>query len=276
MPDSLTGQRHSKKKGGVNNKVHIPEFDGKTSNTEGAGEAFRQWSRSVSYYRDYYEDEYLMAQIIWALKGDAADVFDFACHHGKKHTKDLGEILEWMRHYYCGTLTFREQQNTIENMRQKSHESAANFLVRVSGAVDGPARDWKGVVSQHEIKALLSEVFINGVQEEFRHVLNSEMVRYGELTEEQMYNAVKRHEVYLGRTKCLGGGGTASTNLQKSTTSRAFSSSFKPRFQKTTAFVVAPVKETDSTPADAGPNTSEGSAPIADPTSGGPLWPLHS
>ena len=43
-------------------------------------------------------------------------------------------------------------------MRQKSHESATDFLVRVSGAVDGLARDWKGVVSQHEIKALLSEV----------------------------------------------------------------------------------------------------------------------
>ena len=207
--DSSTGQRHNKKKGGVNNKVHIPEFDGKTSNTEGVGEAFCRWSRSVSYYRDYYEDEYLMAQIIGAFKGDAADVFDFACHHGKKHTKDLGLILERMRHHYCGTLTFREQWNTIENMRQKSHESAADFLVRVSGAVDGLTRDWKGVVSQHEY--LLSEVFINGVQEEFRHILNFKMARYGELTEEQMYNAVKRHEVYLGRTKCLGGGTTSTT-----------------------------------------------------------------
>ena len=47
-----------------------------------------------------------MAQIIGALKGDAADVFDFACHHGKKHTKDLGLILERMWHHYCGTLTF--------------------------------------------------------------------------------------------------------------------------------------------------------------------------
>ena len=56
-------------------------------------------------------------------------------------------------------------------MRQKSHESAADFLVRVSGAVDGLARDWKGVVSQHKIKALLSEVFIIGVQEEFRMFL---------------------------------------------------------------------------------------------------------
>ena len=210
--------RCNKKKGGVNNKVNIPEFDSKTSNTEGAGEAFCLWSQSVSYYRDYYEDEYLMAQIIAALKDDAADVFDFACHHGKKHTKDLGLILERMQHHYCGTLTFREQLNTFENMRQKSHESAAGFLVRVSGAVDGLARDWKGVVSQHEIKALLSKVFINGVQEEFRHVLDSEMARYGELTEEQMYNAVKRHEVYLGRTKFLGGGATAPTTPSEGNT----------------------------------------------------------
>ena len=228
MSDSLMGWRHNKKKGGVNNKVHILEFDGKTRNTEGVGEAFRRWSRSISYYRDYYEDEYLMAQIIGALKGDAADVFDFACHHGKKHTKDLGLILEQMRHHYCGTLTFREQWNTVENMRQKSHELAANFLVRVSGAVDGLARDWKGVVSQHEIKALLSEVFIKGVQEEFRHILNSEMARYGELTEEQMYNALKRHEVYLGRTKCLGRAGTVPITPQKGATSRASNNSFKP------------------------------------------------
>ena len=49
VSDSSMGQRHSKKKGGVNNKVHIPEFDGRISNTEGAGEAFRRWSRSISY-----------------------------------------------------------------------------------------------------------------------------------------------------------------------------------------------------------------------------------
>ena len=133
-------------------------------------------------------------------------------------------------------------------MRQKSHELAADFLIRVLGAVDGLARDWKGVVSQHEIKALLSEVFINRLQEEFRHILNSEMARYGELMQEQMYNAVKRHEVYLGRTKCLGGGGATSTNAQKSTTPRASNNAFKPRFQKTTAFVAAPVEESDSTP----------------------------
>ena len=41
VSNSSMGQRCNKKKGGVNNKVHILEFDGKTSNTEGAGEAFR-------------------------------------------------------------------------------------------------------------------------------------------------------------------------------------------------------------------------------------------
>ena len=102
ISNSPMGQRWNKKKGGVNNKVHIPEFDGKISNSGDVGKDFCRWSRSISYYRDYYEDEYLMAQIIGALKGDTADVFDFACHHGKKHTKDLG----LMRHHYCGTLTF--------------------------------------------------------------------------------------------------------------------------------------------------------------------------
>ena len=206
-----------------------------------------------------------MAQIIGALKGDAADVFDFACHHSKKHTKDLGLILEWMQYHYCGTLMFWEQQNTIKNMRQKSHESAADFLVRVSGAVDGLARDWKGMVSQHEIKALLSEVFINRIQEEFRHVFNSEMARYGELTEEQMYNAVKRHEVYLGRTKHLRGRRSTSTTPQKSTTPQASNNTFKLQFQKTTAFVAAPIEESDSTPADSGFDTSEELASNANP-----------
>ena len=76
ISNSLIGWSQNKKRGGVNNKVHIPEFDGKTSNSGDVGEAFHRWSWSISYYRDYYKDEYLMAQIIGALKGDAVDVFD--------------------------------------------------------------------------------------------------------------------------------------------------------------------------------------------------------
>ena len=123
------------------------------------------------------------------------------------------------------------------------------------------------MISQHEIKALLSEVFINGVQEEFRHILNSETARYRELTGEQMYNAVKRHEVYLGRTKHLGGGTTTPVTPQKSTPSWTSNSSFKPRFQKTTAFVAAPLEESGPTSTDSGLDASEESAPSADLTS---------
>ena len=145
-------------------------------------------------------------------------------------------------------------------MRQQSHEVAADFLVWVLGAIDGLTRDWKGVVSQHEIKTLLSEVFINGFQEEFRHVLNSEMARYGELTEEQMYNAVKRHKVYVGRTKCLRGGGSISTTPQKSITQQTSNNTFKLWFQKMTAFVAAPMEESYSTPVDSGFDASKKSA----------------
>ena len=90
------------------------------------------------------------------------------------------------------------------------------------------------------------------------------MARYGELTKEQMYNAVKRHEVYLGRTKCLGGGATAPTTPQKGTPSQVSNSSFKSRFQKTMAFVAAPLEESNPTPADSGLDASEESTSNAD------------
>ena len=79
-----------------------------------------------------------------------------------------------------------------------------------------------------------------------------------------MYNAVKRHEVYLGRTKCLGGGGTTPATPQKSTSSRVSNSSFKLQFQKTMAFVAAPLEGPDSTPANLGLDASEESRPNAD------------
>ena len=82
-----------------------------------------------------------------------------------------------------------------------------------------------------------------------------------------MYNAVKRHEVYLGRTKCLGREGSTSMTPQKSTTQQTSNNTFKLRFQKTTAFVAAPMEESDSTPVDSGFDASEESASNnADPT----------
>ena len=71
---TMTGGRHGKKrkKAGVNNKVNIPEFGGKDAHPNDVASAFWSWARIVAHYQDYYEDEYLMTQVIASLKGDAA------------------------------------------------------------------------------------------------------------------------------------------------------------------------------------------------------------
>ena len=51
---------------------------------------------------------------------------------------------------------------------------------------------------------------------------------------------------------------------QKSTPLQTSNGSFKPRFQKTTAFVATPLEEPDPTPADSGFDTAEESASKAD------------
>ena len=56
-------------------------------------------------------------------------------------------------------------------------------------------------------------------------------------------------------------------NPQKSTTPWTSNNVFKPRFQKTTAFVAAPVEESDSIPVNLGFDTSEESTSNANPTS---------
>ena len=38
-------------------------------------DAFRQWAHCITYYRDYYEDSYLMPLVVSSLMGDASDVF---------------------------------------------------------------------------------------------------------------------------------------------------------------------------------------------------------
>ena len=84
MESSVSTASHSgssgtgKKKSDVNAKIQISEFGGKQSNPHDYANAFRRWARGVLYYREYYEDEYLMSLVVSACVGDAADVFDFA------------------------------------------------------------------------------------------------------------------------------------------------------------------------------------------------------
>ena len=120
--------------------------------------------------------------------------------------QDLTTLLQMLREHYCGSLTFREQRNTIKNLHQKPNEAAIDFLIWVGTSVSNLAKDWKDELTEGELQALQYEVSLNGVKEEIRYVLNSEMAkRDGHLTPRQMYKAVKRYETYMARNKRLEG-----------------------------------------------------------------------
>ena len=75
--DSHASAMRRKKKDGFSNKIQIPEFGGKKGHPHDVASAFRQWARCITYYRDYYEDSYLMPLVVSSLTGDASDVFDW-------------------------------------------------------------------------------------------------------------------------------------------------------------------------------------------------------
>ena len=225
-----------KKKDGFSSKIQIPEFGGKKGHLGYVTDAFRQWARCITYYRDYYEDSYLMPLVVLSLTRDTSDMFDWILSLNHGVPQDLTTLLQMLREHYCGSLTFREQRNTIENLCQKPNEAAINFLIRVGTSVSNLAKDWKDELTESELQALQYEVSLNGVKEEIRHVLDSEMAKRDDhLTPQQMYEAVKRYETYVAQNKRLDGKGTSTSTGQQKTTGQ--SSGYKPRFHKTTAFV---------------------------------------
>ena len=239
-----------KKKDGFSSKIQIPEFGGKKGHSGEVTDAFRQWARCITYYRDYYEDSYLMPLVVSSLTGDASDVFDWILSLNQGEPQDLKTLLQMLREHYCGSLTFREQRNAIENLCQKSNEAAIDFLIRVGTSVSNLAKDWKDELTECELRALQYEVSLNGVKEEIRHVLDSEMAkRDGHLTPQQMYEAVKKYETYVARNRRLDGKGISTPAGQQKATGQ--SSGYKPRFHKTTAFVATaggPNDESDHPP----------------------------
>ena len=247
-----------KKKDGFSSKIQIPEFGGKKGHSGDVTDAFRQWARCITYYRDYYEDSYLMPLVVSSLTGDASDVFDWilSLNHGKP--QDLTTLLQMLREHYCGSLTFREQRNTIENLHQKSNKAAIDLLIQVGTSVSNLAKDWKDELTECELQALQYEVSLNGVKEEIRHVLDSEMAkRDGHLTPQQMYEAVKRYETYVAQNKRLDGKGTSTSTGQQKTTGQ--SSGYKPLFHKTTAFVATAGGPDDEADHPQGPSPYEDS-----------------
>ena len=116
-----------KKKDGFSSKIQIPEFGGKKGHAHNVAGAFQQWAHCIMYYRDYYEDSYLMPLVVSSLMGDASDVFDWIRSLNPGDTQDLNTLLQMLREHYCGSLTFREQRNTIENLCQEPREAAIDF-----------------------------------------------------------------------------------------------------------------------------------------------------
>ena len=124
-----------KKKDGFSSKIQIPKFGGKKGHTHNVAGAFRQWAHCIMYYRDYYEDSYLMPLVVSSLTGDTSDVFNWILSLNPGNTQDLTTLLQMLREHYCGSLTFREQRNTTENLHQKPQEAAIDFLIRVGTSV---------------------------------------------------------------------------------------------------------------------------------------------
>ena len=196
-----------------------------------------------------------MPLVVASLMGDASDVFDWILSLNPGNTQDLTTLLQMLREHYCGSLTFREQRNTIENLHQKPQEAAIDFLIRVGTSVSNLGKDWKDELTDEELQSLQYEVSMNGVHEEIRHVLDSEIAKNGgKLTSQQMYEAVKRYKTYVACNKRLEGKGASSSSTQPKATGQT--SGYKPRFNKTTAFS-ATIPELE----DNGPSRPESSPP---------------
>ena len=250
-----------KKKDEFSSKIQIPKFGGKEGHAHDVAGTFRQWARCITYYRDYYEDSYLMPLVVSSVTGDASDVFDWILSLNPGNTQDLTTLLQMLREHYCGSLTFREQKNMIENLRQRPQEAAIDFLIRVGTSVSNFGKDWKDKLMDKELQSLQYEVSLNGVQEEIRQVLDSEIAKNGGmLTPQQMYEAVKRYETYVARNRRLKGKGASLSAGQLKAGGHALG--YKPQFHKTTAFAATIPESEDDGPCCHESSSQEGADPF--------------
>ena len=156
--DTHTSGRRQKKKDGFSSMIQIPEFGGKKGHPHDVTDAFRQWARCITYYHDYYEDSYLMPLVVSSLKGDTSDVFDWTWSITPGGTQDLSTLLQMLCEHYCGSYTFREQRNMVENLCQGVREDANDFMIRVGTSVSNLDKDWKDQLTEEELQSLQYEV----------------------------------------------------------------------------------------------------------------------
>ena len=207
-----------------------------------------------------------MPLVVSSLTGDASGVFDCILSLNPGNMQDLTTLLQMLREHYCGSLTFREQRNTIKNLCQKPQEAAIDFLIRVGTSVSNLGKDWKDKLKDKELQSLQYEVSLNRAQEEIRHVLDSEIAKNGgKLTPQQMYEAVKRYETYVAHNKRLEGKGASSSASQPKAAGHTLG--YKPRFHKTTAFAATIPESEDDGPCHHESSSQEGADAYGDESS---------
>ena len=190
-----------------------------------------------------------------SLTGDASDMFDWMCSVSPGGAQDLSTLLQMLREHYCGSFMFWEQRNMVENLHQGAREDATDFMIRVGSSICNLAKDWKGQLTEAELQSLQYEVSLNGVREEIRHILDSEIAWHGQLTPHQMYESVKRYENYVAHNKHLKGKSTSPhVGHQRAV---AQTSGYKPHFHKTTAFAASVEGSPDPALSEQGPSLPE-------------------
>ena len=95
--ETCTSGGRRKKKYGFSSKIQIPEFGGKKGHPHDVADAFRQWACCITYYRDYYEDSYLMPLMVSSSTGDASDMFNWTRSISPEGTQDLSALLQMLR-----------------------------------------------------------------------------------------------------------------------------------------------------------------------------------
>ena len=196
-----------------------------------------------------------MPLVVSSLTGDASDVFNWMCSVSPGGAQDLSKLLQMLREHYCGSFMFWQQRNMVENLCQGAHKDATDFMIRVGSSISNLAKDWKGQLTEAELQSLQYKVSLNGVREEIRHVLDSEIARHGQLTPHQMYKAVKRYETYVARNKHLKGK-RASPHIGHQRAA-AQTSGYKPCFHKTTTFTASVEESADPALSEQGPSIPE-------------------
>ena len=142
-----------------------------------------------------------MLLVVLSLTGNTSDVFDWTCSVTPGGTQDLSVLLQMLREHYCGSFMFWEQRNMVKDLPQGAHEDATDFMIRVDSSIGNLAKDWKGQLMEAELQSFQYEVSLNGVREDIRHILDSQIARHGQLTPHQMYEVIKRYETYVAHNK---------------------------------------------------------------------------